>query len=298
MTSGRARGLLGSIIGARFALDAVIGEGASSTVFAAHDVNTQRRVAVKVLYDPSDARIRRETRAAKISHPNVCAVTGVHSSGELTWIVMERLVGETLADRIAREGSLSTADLVDLFSQLASALGGVHEAGLVHGDVKPANVFLVTRQGCAPLVKLLDFGSSLAPSEADAFDGWHGTTAYMAPEQASRDPKIDARADIYSVGMMLSEIVCGKRPSRTFRYLLNQRDDALPDLGPDVSPAMADVIRRATARDPSQRFATARELQAALFAKPRASEDPSASGMRRRFSDREIVPQRPPKTKR
>jgi serine/threonine-protein kinase len=298
MTSSRARGLLGSIIGDRWALDAVIGEGASSVVFEARDVKSKRRVAIKLLFDPSDARIQRERRAAALSHPNVCAAFEVHTSGELTWVVMERLAGETLADRIAKSGPLPAAEVVDVFAQLLSALAAVHDAGLVHGDVKPANVFLVARQGCPPFAKLLDFGASIASKDAAAFDGWHGSTSYMAPEQARRDPKTDARADIYSTGITLCEAMSGKRPSRTFRYLVTQRDESVPEIDPDVPPTLADVIRRATARAPDERYATAREMQAALFAKPRSADSPRESGLRRKISDPALSVQRPPRTKR
>jgi serine/threonine-protein kinase len=279
-------------------LEAVIGEGASSVVFDARDARSKRRVALKVLFDPSEARIRREKRAAAISHPNVCTVEDVQTSGELTWVVMERLSGETLADRILKAGSLPASDVVDIFLQLLSALAAVHDAGLVHGDVKPANVFLVARHGCPPFVKLLDFGASLAPAQAGAFDGWHGSTSYMAPEQARRDPSIDARADLYSAGIALGEALSGRRPSRSFRYLVSQRDDAGPEIDPEVPPLLGEVIRRATAREPIERYGTAREMQAALFAKPRGTDSPRESGLRRKISDPALVAQGPPRSKR
>lgn len=293
----RARGLLGRVV-CGFSLDAVIGEGASSIVFDARDVRTTRRAAIKVLFDPSPARVERERRAASIRHPNVCSVTDVLRHDDLVCVVMERLVGETLADRIGREGVLPVPDVVDVLAQLLSALSAVHGAGLVHGDVKPANVFLVTRQGCPAFVKLIDFGASIAPSDAWPYEGWHGSTAYMAPEQARRDPRLDARADIYSAGVTLCEALSGKRPSRTFRYLVSQRDDGLPEIDADAPATLADVVKRATARDPRDRYASAREMQAALFAKPRNADAPRISGVRPRISDRELVAVRPRRLKR
>ena len=162
------RDLIGKTIGGKYVVRSVLGEGGMGTVFEAEHLTIGRSVAVKVLH-PNQARkkdaVRRfhqEARAAgAIGHPNICEVydLGTLDDGS-PYLVMEKLVGETLADRIAAEGGLPFDDVIDILTQVLSGLVAAHEKGIVHRDIKPENVFLTRRVGCPPLCKLLDFGVS------------------------------------------------------------------------------------------------------------------------------------------
>ena len=161
--------LLGRTIGGRYRVRGVLGEGGMGTVFEAEHIALGRSVAVKVLRatqarkrKTSIRRFHQEARAAgAIGHPNICGVIDLGTLDDGSpYIVMERLIGETLADRIASEGGLPFEDVVDILTQVLSGLVAAHEQQIVHRDIKPENVFLTRRVGCPPLVKLLDFGVS------------------------------------------------------------------------------------------------------------------------------------------
>src|SRR5882762_1805813 len=166
--SERGRHLIGKRIGSKYIVRSVLGEGGMGTVYEAEHVAIGRSVAIKVLH-PSQVRkkvsvkpFHHEARAAgAIGHPNICEV---YDLGELEdgspYLVMERLVGETLADRIAKQGALPFDEVLDFLTQVLSRLVAAHEKGIVHRDIKPENVFLTRRVGCPPIAKLLDFGVS------------------------------------------------------------------------------------------------------------------------------------------
>ena len=160
--------LIGQTIGGKYHVRSVLGEGGMGTVFEAEHLSLGLSVAVKILHathaTKKDAikRFQQEARAAAaIGHPNICGVIDLGSLDDGSpYIVMERLIGETLADRIASEGGLPFEDVIDILVQVLSGLVAAHEQRIVHRDIKPENVFLTTRVGCPPLVKLLDFGVS------------------------------------------------------------------------------------------------------------------------------------------
>jgi serine/threonine protein kinase len=226
---------------------------------------------------------------------------------------MERLVGETLADRVASERGLPFDDVVDILIQVLSALIAAHGQRILHRDIKPENVFLTARVGCPPLVKLLDFGVSKVMGDApDARDDLRltrtgmvmGTPYYMAPEQARGERDIDARVDLYACGVIMYESLTGKRPFTADNYnaLLMQILSGTPrpasDLRPALPAAYAAVIEKAMARRRDDRYPNAlefqrdlqrlRDRQGASFARPRPERSPDA-GSERRARAAEVV---------
>ncbi|MFO0677231.1 MAG: serine/threonine-protein kinase [Polyangiaceae bacterium] len=206
------------LTGTPYRILSILGEGASGVVYEAEHVELERKVALKVLthehahLEPSLDRFRREARSvAKLSHPNLVAL---HDFGRSldgrVFLAMERLEGETLEKRLARDGVLPWRTAVKYAIDVTRALETAHAAGLVHRDIKPANLFVTTRG----VVKLLDFGlaTAFATQGRAKEDGFavFGTPEYMAPEQAAGDP-VDGRADIYALGAVLYELVTGTR---------------------------------------------------------------------------------------
>ena len=253
-----------------------IGEGGMGAVFKAEDQRLGRLVAIKRVARGGDeeetARIRllREARAASaLNHPNIVIVHAVEEAEDGAFIVMEYLEGETVAAQIAR-GRLDASRVVALGVEIADALACAHAAGLVHRDVKPANV-IVTSRGTA---KVLDFGvakqsagESLALTAKSAIVG---TAPYMSPEQLRGQP-LDGRSDVFALGCVLYEAATGRRafPANDIVTLVQQITTTDPPqprtLVPGVPPALEAIILRALAKDPSRRF-TAAEMAAALRA--------------------------------
>jgi serine/threonine protein kinase len=284
------RDLTGKTVGGKYLVRSVLGEGGMGTVFEAEHLSLGRSVAVKVLH-PNQARkknaVRRfhqEARAAgAIGHPNICEVydLGTLDDGS-PYLVMEKLVGETLADRIAAEGGLPFDDAIDILVQVLSGLVAAHEKSIVHRDIKPENVFLTRRVGCPPLVKLLDFGVSkmIAPPLGGKDEDLDltrtgmvmGTPYYMSPEQARGDRNLDARVDLYACGVIFYEALTGRRPFTAANYnaLLLQILSTSPRPARDLRPALPSgfdaVLDKAMARSRDDRYRTAAELQGDLQA--------------------------------
>jgi serine/threonine protein kinase len=283
---------MGKTIGGKYYVRSVLGEGGMGTVFEAEHLTLGRSVAVKVLH-PKQARkknaVRRfhqEARAAgAIGHPNICEVYDLGTLDDNSpYLVMERLVGETLADRIASEGGLPFDDTIDILIQVLSGLVAAHEKGIVHRDIKPENVFLTRRVGCPPVVKLLDFGVSkmiVQPLDGGRRDEETdltrtgmvmGTPYYMAPEQARGDRNLDARVDLYACGVMFYEALTGRRPFTAANYqaLLLQILSTTPRPARDLRPALPGgfdaVLDKAMARSRDDRYRTAADMQRDLQA--------------------------------
>lgn len=247
-----------------------IGGGGMGTVYEAEDTRLRRRVAVKLL-PPEYSRDRRAKErflreaeaAAKVDHPNLCTVHDVGESEGRLYIVLSFYEGETLRERI-RRGPLPVAEAREIAIQVARGLARAHEAGIVHRDIKPGNVIL-PRRGEA---KILDFG--IARLEGDDASltrtgaSW-GTPAYMSPEQA-RGERVDGRTDIWSLGVMLYEMLAGRRPfggesmEAVISAILTQEPEPLERVRPEVPPELALMVERALARHPSERYASAAEL--------------------------------------
>ncbi len=247
-----------------------IGGGGMGTVYEAEDTRLGRRVAVKLL-PPEYSRDRkakerflREARAAAaVDHPNLCTVHDVGESDGQLYIVLSFYEGETLRERI-RRGPLPVAEAREIAMQVARGLARAHDAGIVHRDVKPANVML-TQRGEA---KILDFG--IARLEGDEASltrtgaSW-GTPAYMSPEQARGEP-VDGRTDVWSLGAVLYEMLAGRRPfggetlETVVSAILTREPEPLERVWPNVPPELARVVERALAKDPAKRYASAAEL--------------------------------------
>jgi serine/threonine-protein kinase len=258
-----------------------LGEGGMGEVWRAHDTQLDRDVALKVLLadaltdETARARLVREARlASKLNHPHVCTIHEVGESEGRAYIAMELIEGETLSARVA-QGALPAEDLLRLGQQVADALAHAHERGVVHRDLKSANV-VVTPEGRA---KVLDFGlakrlsgealeEATTRTELTERGAVAGTLAYMAPEQLRGQPA-DARSDVWALGVMLYEMAAGRRPFQgqtgfeLSSAILNQ---APPPLPAGVPGALQPVIERCLAKDPGARYQRAGEVRAALEA--------------------------------
>ncbi len=276
----------GDIIAGRYRIDAPLGEGGMGAVFSATHLELGRVVAVKVLRsdDPSEQALERFMREAKsaasVDHRNVVNVLdyGREAAPSASprgrpYLVMERLSGESLDGRLKRPPPPAIHELIDWIAGALSGLAAIHDAGIVHRDLKPANLFLAEdADGIVP--KVLDFGIARPTVEASALTHTMqtlGTPHFMSPEQVRSAKTVDARSDLYAVGVMLYQAITGKLPfdgpSATAVIAAIVTDDPVPiaTLRPDVSPALAAVVHRAMARDPAARWESARAMRQALI---------------------------------
>jgi serine/threonine-protein kinase len=206
-------------VGNSYRIEGELGGGGMSRVFLAEDVELDRRVVIKVLPPEMGAgvnveRFQREIKlAASLQHPHIVPLLTAGSSGDLLYYVMPFIEGESLRVKLSREGELPVRDVLWILKEVADALSYAHEHGVVHRDIKPDNVLLsgkhavVTDFGVAKAVSTSTGGQSLT-SLGMAL----GTPAYMAPEQAAGDPNVDHRADIYALGALAYEMLCGRPP--------------------------------------------------------------------------------------
>jgi eukaryotic-like serine/threonine-protein kinase len=263
-TTGLATSLIGTVLSGRYRLDSKLGSGGMSTVYLASDETLQRWVAVKVMHreisDQPDQleRFRREARAvAQLSHPNVVAVIDAGEDGGYPYIVLEYVEGETLKQRIDRLGRLPVDEAAAYGIEIGRGLAAAHAQRLIHRDVKPQNV-LIDSDGRA---KVTDFGiaRSLESDGLTKTGRVLGTTDYVAPEQAMGQG-VDARIDIYSLGVLLYEMLTGEVPFRADTLVgvaMKHVNERMPDVQarrPEVSSALAAVIERATAKEPKKRY--------------------------------------------
>ncbi|MEX2504933.1 MAG: serine/threonine-protein kinase [Egicoccus sp.] len=297
-TSARDRATTSQVLDDRYVLLDQLGTGGAGAVWRAHDQVLDRTVAVKLLHQDlardgeTAARFRAEgAAAAKLTHPHAVIVYDIGHVDGSDYLVMELVEGGTLGD-VLEQGPLPPGVAAAVGAQIGRALGTAHGRGLVHRDVKPANV-LVTRDGVA---KVADFGIARALGEATTrlTTPGHvvGTARYLAPEQL-RDQPVDGRADVYALGLMLHQAVTGALPfgEGTAAEVAARRlvADGLPrpsSLAAGVSSALDEVIVRATAIDPEKRFADGAAFATALspFAAPQAATE-LASRIRRIHRD-------------
>jgi tRNA A-37 threonylcarbamoyl transferase component Bud32 len=277
----------------RYEVAGLLGAGGMGRVYRAVDTRLRREVAIKVLDRAAAAnplrrrRFEREAQlAGAVSHPNVVAVFDVDEWEGLPYVVSERLEGETLRERL-RGGALAVGSAVDLGAQIAQGLAALHQRGIVHRDIKPENLF-VTADG---RLKILDLGlagpsrSEGAPEPADDL-AWEtlttedgagfGTAAYMSPEQVRRRP-LDARSDIFACGVVLYEMLLGRRPFQeetaveTMTAILRRTPRALLTVDPSLPPALTRVVERCLEKDPERRFHSGHDLALALEASAMAA---------------------------
>jgi serine/threonine-protein kinase len=282
--------LEGRLLGGRYRVMRRLGAGGMGVVFAALQEDLQRRVAIKVVAGCSPKAVERFRRealaAAELGHPNIVQVTDFQSNpGEPPFIVMEMLEGESLQTLLQREPLLPAERAAFIATQMLAALSAAHAAGIVHRDVKPANVFLMRTSALGDLVKVLDFGiAKFVRDGADTRGDMSGTPAYMAPEQVC-GPRVDARADVYAVGGCLFEMLSGRRPfaGLATRDLLTALvcDPAPPllDVAAWVDPRLAAIVDRALAKDPDARYPSALAMARDLAAVGRPPSSGDVAGL-------------------
>jgi len=277
--------LLADALRDRYVLERELGRGGMATVYLARDLKHKRLVALKVLAPELSAAVGKERflreveTAAGLQHPHILPVFDSGEAASWLWYTMPYVQGETLRDRLARDGPLSVPDAVRLGQELAGALQEAHQHGIVHRDIKPGNVLL--SHGHALLA---DFGIA----RTDGADGRLtesglslGTPAYMSPEQASGDRGLDGRSDIYALGCLLFEALSGQPPyeAPSARALIVKHiAEPVPELlrvNPTVPAGLSAVVARAMAKEPSERFATAAAFGEALAGAPTA--EPTAA---------------------
>jgi hypothetical protein len=276
----------GRVVGKRYRLDRELGRGGMGVVWAATHLVTRRPVAIKFLLSRSDSqaelrrRFLREARAASaVDHPNVVEVLDVFElEDETSVIVMELLLGETLRERLVREGKLPLAHTVSLLLPVVAAVRRAHTLGIVHRDLKPENIFLSSEPD-GLRVKVLDFGiAKLVGVDADGqptdpitgTGSTLGTPCYMAPEQALGEKDIDQRADIWAFGVILYECLAGVRPiegsgiGQVVMKLATEGIAPLDQVVPGLPPQATALVTRMLARERGARPKDLQEVHEAL----------------------------------
>ena len=280
---------IGQVVSSKYKLLRLLGDGGMGSVYEAEHLRLGTHVAIKVLHSDLARRaglIERFLQEARVSaqirSPHVVHVTDVESTPDgIAYLVMELLQGETLSALEKRERTLPVATACEYTLQILEALEAAHSLGVVHRDLKPDNVF-VTFEGGKPVIKLIDFGIAKLKRAEGATGAVQknltvagmlmGTPEYMAPEQAYSATDVDARADLYSVGVMLYEMLSGQTPAQgedpRVVVLKVERGEVQPlvHVAPNVPPEVAGLVHRAMAPRPEMRFSSAAEMRIALEA--------------------------------
>src|SRR5881296_775051 len=277
----------------RYTIERELGRGGMATVYLARDLKHDRPVALKVLRPELAAvlgaeRFLREIRlTAQLQHPHILTLIDSGEADDFLYYVMPYVEGESLRQRLELEGQLPLEQALRITRAIASALDFAHGHGVIHRDIKPENIML--HQG-EPMVA--DFGIALAVSTAGrerlTETGLSlGTPAYMSPEQASAEPRLDGRSDQYSLASVLYEMVGGEPPytGPTAQAIIAKRfSEPVPHLGTlrNVPPHVEAVVTRALAKSPADRFATLAAFAAALIQPTSEMESPRPRRLRRR----------------
>src|SRR5688500_13852623 len=258
---------LKAALSSRYAIDRELGAGGMATVYLAHDIRHDRKVALKVLKAELAAvmgadRFLTEIRTtANLQHPHILPLHDSGEAGGSVFYVMPFVEGETLRERLSRERQLPVADAVRIAREVADALDYAHRHGVIHRDVKPENIML--HDGRALVA---DFGIALAMSRSDGATRMTetgmslGTPHYMSPEQAMGERTIDARSDVYALGCVLYEMLAGEPPftgpsaQAIVAKVMNTMPAPVTATRPTVPAAVAAAIQRALSRRPADRF--------------------------------------------
>ena len=275
----------------RYAVERELGHGGMATVHLARDVRHGRAVAIKVLRPElaqavgSERFLREINIAAQLQSPHILPMLESGEADGLLYYVMPYVQGDSLRDRLVKQGALPASEAMRLLRDVVDALAHAHRHQVVHRDIKPDNVMIADRHAV-----VMDFGVAKAMSDAKGTSGLTsigvslGTPAYMAPEQAAADPYIDHRADIYSVGVLAYEMLAGKppfegSPQSVLMAQISTQPKPLAQLKPDVPPAIAQIVMKCLEKDPAKRYQTADELLQAIesLATPAGGAPPSVA---------------------
>jgi serine/threonine protein kinase len=287
-TSGARLTRVQAAIDARYTIDHEVGAGGMATVYAAHDKRHGRRVAIKVLREELSGalgteRFPREIEiSARLQHPHIIGLLDSGSADGLLYYVMPFVDGMSLRSRLAREGGLSIDDGIRVLQQLLDALAYAHREGVIHRDIKPENIMLAgysPRVGSRWHVMVADFGVAKALEvSGPAMNGLTqtgfaiGTPAYMSPEQASADPRVDHRCDIYAAGVVAYEMFAGRppfygsTPQQVMASHLTKAPEPITNHRQNIPPELDRVVLRALEKHPADRWPTADEMLARIEA--------------------------------
>jgi len=270
---------LTAVLGGRYHVERELGVGGMATVYLARDIKHDRHVAIKLLrpelsHSLGPERFLREIRiVAKLQHPHILGLIDSGEADGMLYYVMPYVPGESLRTRLAREGELPISEAVWILREIADALAHAHANQIIHRDIKPENVLFTSRHA-----QVADFGIARAVSEAAASGPITatgivvGSPAYMAPEQASSDPMMDHRADIYAFGVLAYEVLTGMPPFTAPSAVqlvaahMTRAPDPLGRHRPGIPESLEDVVLRCLAKRPADRFQKADEIVSRLDA--------------------------------
>ncbi len=275
-----------AVIGEKYKVARLLGEGGMGAVYEAENTWTRRRVAVKLMRpefarDPEAVQrfLREAQSAAQIDHPNVVSVLdmGRDAAGSL-YIVQEFLVGQDLSDYLGEHGAVSPDEALELILPVIDGLAAAHALGVVHRDLKPENIFLVRGRGGRVVPKIIDFGiaKALRPRENEfrtIIGQAMGTPAYMSPEQARGELDLDARTDVWAIGVVLYQLLSGQipfeyddNPQVMLAHVITQEPKSLDAIAPSVPSDLRAVVSLALSRDRARRLPDMPTFYAALTA--------------------------------
>jgi hypothetical protein len=285
----RAEAMVGQVLGGRYRLDAVLGMGAMGAVFRARHTGLERDVALKLLHqdlvasDEMRARFAREAAAiSKLDHPNCVRVTDFGNDDAHQYLVMELLQGEPLGDRVDEE-PLPPRQALEIVDEVLAGLEHAHGHGLIHRDIKPDNIFMAREESGRAKVKLLDFGivklqEQEGVPQLTKMGMVFGTPCYMSPEQAA-GTAVDARTDLYAVGIILYMLLSGRLPFDSddpLKVLRQQIRDLPPPLPDDVPAPVRELVGTLLAKKPDERYPSAAAAREAVARARQQLEGPPA----------------------
>ena len=295
--------MVGATLSERYLVTRKVGQGGMGAVYEATHTLIGKRVAIKILLEKYAqreaivARLKQEAQlASSIRHPHIIDITDIGNTEDgRTFVVMEYLEGESLAECLSRETRLPEQRILRIISQAAGALAAANDAGIVHRDIKPENLFLLKRKD-QDFVKVVDFGISKSVRTSGEEEEQPrltqtgmvlGTPLYMSPEQARGDDDLDHRVDVYALGVIMYEAATGQVPFAGNNYLsvisqvLNEEPKAPRLIRPELSEEFEAIVTRAMAKDRDERYASATELNNDLTA---LLDDPSHSTERAKIT--------------
>ena len=283
--------LSGKILDRRYEVGERISEGAMGVVYRAVRIKLERPVAIKVLHvslpPEMKARERFEREAqlmARLDHPHCVSIIDYGIYDQKPYVVMELVRGQSLHEVLAEQGRFEIPRAIDIMTQVLSGLAHAHEQGIIHRDIKPANIMITPKAPLGLHVRILDFGlARMLDEDASLSDGVAvGTPSYMAPEQC-RGESVDAQVDIYACGIVLFEMLTGKKPLTdddplvTVRKQIDQPPPRLADVAPGDYGQLEQIVARALEKKPAERFRSAAAMSEALGAVLRGRSAPEST---------------------